>query len=46
MSRTSYRPGIGSPARRYEIKSEGYCCPGAAIVDDEQHIVYVYLIFS
>ena len=41
-----YRPGIDHPARRYEIQPEGYQLPGEVIVDDEQHIVYVYLCFS
>lgn len=41
-----YRPRANGPTRRYEIQPEGYYYPGEVLVDDEQHVVYVYLIFS
>jgi len=41
-----YRPDFTNPARRYIIQPKRYQLPGEVIVDDEQHVVYIYLCFS
>lgn len=41
-----YKQTITGPARRYMVQPERYQYPGHVLIDDEQHVVYVYLIFS
>ncbi|MDY0357677.1 MAG: hypothetical protein RBR19_17475 [Sedimentisphaerales bacterium] len=41
-----YKQKITGPARRYIVQPERYQYPGHVLVDDEEHVVYVYLIFS
>ncbi|MDI6451350.1 hypothetical protein [Anaerobaca lacustris] len=41
-----YKQKITGPARRYIVQPERYQYPGHVLVDDEEHVVYIYLIFS
>ena len=41
-----YREEIKGAGRRYEIQPEGYHYPGEVIIDYENNIVYVKLVFS
>jgi len=41
-----YIEEIKGTGRRYKFQPKGYHYPGEVIVDDEQHIVYVMLVFS
>lgn len=41
-----YKEEVRGRGRRYEIQPEGDYYPGEVLIDDEEHVVYVHLIFS
>lgn len=41
-----YNPEIRGRGKRYEIHPKGYHCPGEVIVDEEENLVFVKLVFS
>jgi hypothetical protein len=41
-----YREEVRGRGRRYEIQPEGDHYPGEVLIDDEEHVVYVHLMFS